>query len=229
MDIRIMSDNAGKRRIFLVDDHPLVCEGLTILINRQKDMVVCGEACSAPEALQAIDAAQPDAALVDLTLASGSGLELIKDLRACCPATALVVLSMHDESTYAERALRAGARGYVMKRETTRNVIAALNAVLAGKIFVSEEFAAAMTSRLVEFDKPRSGSIVGDLSDRELEVFEMFGRGMETREIAESLNITLKTVQTYCARIKEKLKIDNLNALRRAAIRWSEAERPRMS
>ena len=222
-----MSDTTDKRRIFLVDDHPLVCEGLTILINRQNDMVVCGEASSAPEALQAIEAAKPDAALVDLTLASGSGLELIKDLRVCCPQTALVVLSMHDESTYAERALRAGARGYVMKREATKKVIAALQCVLAGKLFVSDEFARAMTEKAVDFQAPRTGSIVENLSDRELQIFEMLGEGVETREIAESLNIAMKTVQTYCARMKEKFTVDSLNELIREAVRWVETERPR--
>ncbi len=222
-----MSDSAEKRRIFLVDDHPLVCEGLTILINRQNDMVVCGEAGSAPEALQAIEAAQPDAALVDLTLASGSGLELIKDLRACCPKTALVVLSMHDESTYAERALRAGARGYVMKREATKKVITALRCVLEGKLFVSDEFARTMTERAVDFQALPSGSIVENLSDRELQVFEMLGEGLETREIAESLNIGMKTVQTHCARMKEKFNVNTLNELIREAVRWVETERPR--
>ena len=164
-----MSDNTtSKRRIFLVDDHPLVCEGLTTMINRQHDLEVCGEAGSAPEALQAIMALQPDAALVDLTLASGSGLELLKDLRACCPETVLVVLSMHDEATYAERALRAGARGYVMKREATKKVIAALRQVLAGKLFVSDDFARAMTAKIVEFQKPQSGSVIANLRTPDL-------------------------------------------------------------
>ena len=223
-----MSDSApAKRRIFLVDDHPLVCEGLTILINRQNDMMVCGEAGSAPEALQAIEALRPDAALVDLTLESGSGLELLKDLRACCPQTALVVLSMHDEATYAERALRAGARGYVMKREATKKVVAALRQVLEGRLFVSDAFARAMTERIVEFQASQSGSMLAALSDRELQVFEMLGAGAETRDIAESLNIAVKTVQTHCARMKEKLGVSTLNGLMREAMRWVETGRPR--
>ena len=223
-----MSDSApAKRRIFLVDDHPLVCEGLTILINRQNDMMVCGEAGNAPEALQAIEALRPDAALVDLTLESGSGLELLKDLRACCPQTALVVLSMHDEATYAERALRAGARGYVMKREATKKVVAALRQVLEGRLFVSDAFARAMTERIVEFQASQSGSMLAALSDRELQVFEMLGAGAETRDIAESLNIAVKTVQTHCARMKEKLGVSTLNGLMREAMRWVETGRPR--
>jgi len=223
-----MSDNTtSKRRIFLVDDHPLVCEGLTTMINRQHDLEVCGEAGSAPEALQAIMALQPDAALVDLTLASGSGLELLKDLRACCPETVLVVLSMHDEATYAERALRAGARGYVMKREATKKVIAALRQVLAGRLFVSDDFARAMTAKIVEFQKPQSGSVIANLSDRELQVFELLGSGMESREIADSLNIALKTVQTHCARMKAKLGVSTLSFLMREAVRWVESGRPK--
>jgi len=221
-----MSDNpSAKRLIFLVDDHPLVCEGLTILINRQNDMMVCGEASSAPVALQAIVDLRPDAALVDLSLASGSGLELIKDLRACCPETALVVLSMHDEATYGERALRAGARGYVMKREVTKNVITALRHVLEGKMFVSDEFARAMIEKMVELKTPQSTSRVATLSDRELQVFEMLGSGMETREISESLNIALKTVQTHCTRMKIKLGVSTLSGLMREAVRWVESGR----
>ena len=216
----------AKRRIFLVDDHPLVCEGLTIMINRQSDLVVCGEAGSAPEALQAIEMLRPDAALVDLTLASGSGLELLKDLRACCPDTVLVVLSMHDEATYAERALRAGARGYVMKREVTKKVITALRQVLDGKLFVSDEFARSMTEKMVEVQVVRSGSVIATLSDRELQVFEMLGAGMDSRDIADSLHIALKTVQTHCARMKVKLGVNSLSVLMREAVRWVETGRP---
>ena len=216
----------AKRRIFLVDDHPLVCEGLTIMINRQSDLVVCGEAGSAPEALQAIEMLRPDAALVDLTLASGSGLELLKDLRACCPETVLVVLSMHDEATYAERALRAGARGYVMKREVTKKVITALRQVLDGKLFVSDEFARSMTEKMVEVQVVRSGSVIATLSDRELQVFEMLGAGLDSRDIADSLHIALKTVQTHCARMKVKLGVNSLSVLMREAVRWVETGRP---
>lgn len=223
-----MVETFTKRKIFLVDDHPLVCEGLTILINRQKDMEVCGEASGAPEALQAIEKTRPDAALIDLTLASGSGLELIKDLKAVCPQMAIVVLSMHDESTYAERALRAGARGYVMKREATKKVIVALQTVLEGELFVSEVFAKAMTEKLVEKRSLPADSIVAELSDRELQVFELLGQGMETRQIAEKLIIGMKTVQTYCGRMKEKLKVNSLNELMREAVRWAESEHPRV-
>ncbi len=196
------------------------------MINRQSDLVVCGEAGSAPEALQAIEMLRPDAALVDLTLASGSGLELLKDLRACCPDTVLVVLSMHDEATYAERALRAGARGYVMKREVTKKVITALRQVLDGKLFVSDEFARSMTEKMVEVQVVRSGSVIATLSDRELQVFEMLGAGLDSRDIADSLHIALKTVQTHCARMKVKLGVNSLSVLMREAVRWVETGRP---
>lgn len=214
--------DVNKRRVFLVDDHPLVREWLNNLINQQSDLVVCGEAGNAPEALRAIEAAQPDVAIVDITLASGSGIELVKDLKRTCPRVVIVVLSMHDESLYAERALRAGARGYVMKSETTQKIIAALHCVLAGKIYVSEEFQASMAEKL--FDPGAGASPIEQLSDRELEVFKMLGQGIETRRIAESLHISMKTVQVYCARIKEKLNLANATELLREAVRWSENE-----
>jgi DNA-binding NarL/FixJ family response regulator len=210
-----------KRKVFLVDDHPLVCDGLTTLIDRQADLQVCGTATSAPQALQAIEQLQPDAAIIDITLESGSGLELIKDLQACCPEVALLALSMHDESVYAQRAIQAGARGYVMKREATKKVVAALREVLAGNLFVSDAFAKKMAEKLL--DKRGDRSSPGDaLSDRELEVFEMLGRGWETRRIADSLKISMKTVQTYCARIKEKMALRTANELLLTAVRWVE-------
>jgi len=219
------SDASGKRRIFLVDDHPLVREWLANLVNQQSDLVVCGEANGAPEALRMIEAIQPDAAVVDITLAGGSGIELIKDLKIRCPRVAVVVLSMHDESVYAERALRAGARGYVMKRETTKNIIAALRHVLEGKLYLSDTQAAAMAEKFVDGRPPGGGSPIDSLSDRELEVFEMLGSARETREIAEALHISMKTVQAYCARIKEKLGVGTANELLREAVRWQENKR----
>lgn len=215
--------DSSKRKVFLVDDHPLVREWLTTLINQQTDLTICGEAEDAPSALQAIEKIQPDAAVIDITLASGSGIELIKDLKRCCPRVAIVVLSMHDESLYAERTLRAGARGYVTKRETTKKVVAAIRKVLEGGIYVSEDFAASMAEKLMQGRDTAGGSPVGELSDRELEVFEMLGRGLETRQIGESLCISMKTVQAYCARIKEKLNVKTANELMREAVRWVES------
>ena len=217
-----LPETNSPRRVFLVDDHPLVREWLTNLIHQQKDLTVCGEAEEAPAALRAIERLQPDAAVVDVTLANGSGIELVKDLKRVAPKVAVVVLSMHDETLYAERALRAGARGYVMKRETTRKVIAALREVLEGRLYVSEEFRASLTEKFIE--GKTGGSSVDQLSDRELEVFRQLGQGHETRRIAESLGISIKTVQVYCARIKEKLSLANATELLREAMRWWESQ-----
>ncbi len=216
----------NKKRVFLVDDHPLVREWLTNLINQQPDLVVCGETESAPQALQTISATKPDIAIVDLSLASSSGIELIKDLKETCPEVAILVLSMHEESHYAERALRAGARGYIMKRETTRKVIDAIRRILDGKLYVSEKVTDAMTSRLISGQGPQNSSPVEQLSDRELEVFELLGQGWGTRRIAESLRVSVKTVQAYCARIKEKLGVASATELLREAIRWHENKNP---
>ena len=209
-----------RRRVFLVDDHPLVREWLTSLINQQRDLVVCGEAEDAPQALRAIEALKPDVVIADITLASGSGIELVKDIKRSVPSVAIVVLSMHDETLYAERALRAGARGYVMKRETTKKIITAIRNVLEGKLYVTDEFKASIGVKHLEGGT--GGSPLEQLSDRELEVFRMLGQGFETRRIAESLCISIKTVQVYCARIKEKLAIGNATELLREAVRWWE-------
>lgn len=216
------SDAGEKKRVFLVDDHPLVREWLTTLINQQNDLVVCGEAEDAPRALRAIENLQPDAAVVDITLTSGSGLELVKDVKRVAPRVAMVVLSMHDESLYAERVLRAGARGYVMKRETTKKIITAIREVLEGRLYMSDEFKTSLTEKLVEGN--RGESHVDQLSDRELEVFRQLGQGHETRRIAESLGLSIKTVQVYCARIKEKLNLANATELLREAMRWWESQ-----
>jgi DNA-binding NarL/FixJ family response regulator len=204
-----------------VDDHPLVREWLTTLINQQTDLVVCGEAEDAPRALQAIENLQPDVAIVDITLASGSGLELVKDIKRVAPKVTVVVLSMHDESLYAERVLRAGGRGYVMKRETTKKIITAIRDVLAGRVYVSDEFRTSLAEKLIEGGGGESP--IAQLSDRELEVFRQLGQGHETRRIAESLGISIKTVQVYCGRIKEKLNLANATELLREAVRWWES------
>jgi DNA-binding NarL/FixJ family response regulator len=211
-----------KRKVFLVDDHPLVREWLGNLINRQADLEVCGEAESAPKARERIAAAKPDIAVVDISLEDGSGLELIKDLRVLQPKMAVVVLSMHDESLYAERAMRAGARGYLMKKETTRKILLVIREVLDGRLYVSGRFAESILDGFQDSKKTGS-SPVEHLSDRELEVFRMIGRGMKTREIAESLHLSMKTVQVYCARIKEKLNLADFTQLMREAMRWHEA------
>jgi len=216
------SASTDKKRVFLVDDHPLVREWLTNLINQEDDLVVNGAVSNAPEALEAIQATLPDVAIIDITLERGSGLELIKNIKACCPNITMLVLSMHEESAYAERAIRAGARGYLTKRETTQKILVAIRQVLAGKLYISETFAALMAERMLDGKGPSSGLPGEELSDRELQVFEMLGGGKETWQIAESLNISMKTVQTYCLRIKEKLHLSNATELMREAVRWRD-------
>lgn len=217
-----MSQTPQSKRIFLVDDHPLVREWLTNLINQQCDLVVCGEAASAPAALEAIEAHKPEVAIIDISLRTGSGIELLKDVRRISPGTASIVLTMHDESLYAERALRAGARGYVMKRDTTKRILVAIRTVLEGRRYLTAELTAALTERLID-GAPAEGaeSPLAQLSDRELEVFRMLGAGMETRKIGEALKISMKTVQVYCGRIKEKLGLNSATELLREAVRWS--------
>lgn len=217
--------DGSKKQIFLVDDHPLVREWLTNLINQQLDLVVCGEAENARQAIQAILAIKPDIAIVDISLKDSSGIELIKDLRQRLPATFVLVLSMHEESHYAERALRAGAKGYIMKRETTRKVISAIRQVLAGGVYISAEIATSLATQFVSGKAHSNNSPVEQLSDRELEVFELLGQGRGTRQIAELLRVSIKTVQAYCARIKEKLNLSSATELLREAVRWYEATR----
>ena len=212
----------SKTKIFLVDDHPLVREWLTQLIHQQADLSVCGESEDAPHALQEIAVTRPDVAIVDITLKHGSGLELIKSLKAAQPGVAVIVLSMHEERLYAERALRAGARGYIMKRETAKKVITAIRQVLAGRIYMSESLAAVFAEKFVDGRLPAGGSQVERLSDRELETFQLLGKGYETRQVAELMNVSMKTVQAHCAHFKEKLRLTNAAELLREAVRWQE-------
>jgi len=212
-----------KHRIFLVDDHPLVREGLTNLINEQSDLIVCGEAEDSAGAITGIAKTRPDIALVDISLKNESGLELVKNLESQFPLIALIVLSMHDEALYAERALRAGARGYVMKRESTKSVLASIRRVLEGGVYVSERVVNRMARRFTSSPKEVESSPVERLSDRELEIFRLLGQGRTTAQIADDLHLSLKTVQAYCARAKEKFGVSSLGELLRAAIRWEDA------
>jgi DNA-binding NarL/FixJ family response regulator len=213
-----------KSRVFVVDDHPLVREGLSALINQQNDLVVCGTAEDAVSALPAIAAGRPHIALIDISLKHTSGLELIKDLKIQQPTVAVIVVSMHDETLYAERALRAGARGYVMKQETTKNVLTAIRRVLEGGVYLSDIVVARMAGHLAGQHQRESANAerVEQLSDRELEIFRLLGRGLTTSGIAQELHINIKTVQAYCARAKEKLGLTTAIELRRAATRWED-------
>jgi DNA-binding NarL/FixJ family response regulator len=222
MNSKTNGDTPRKHRIFLVDDHPLVREGLASFINQQKDLVVCGDAEDSASAINGIRETRPDVALIDISLKNESGLELVKNLEAEFPLVALIVLSMHDEALYAERALRAGARGYVMKRETTKSVLTAIRRVVAGDVYVSERVVNSMARRMGS-RKVGAATPVEQLSDRELEIFRLLGQGRTTSQIAEDLHLSLKTVQAYCARAKEKFGVNSLSELLRAAIRWEDA------
>ena len=213
-----------KINIFIVDDHPLVREWLTNLLNQQPDFRVCGGTGDAPEALRLIAAAKPDIAIVDITLASGSGLELIKSIKAGHPGVTVLVLSMHDEMLYAERALRAGAGGYIMKSEATQKVIQAIRAVLNGEVYLGPKVTSLLAKKMAAGRTESAALPLEHLSDRELEVFQLLGRGYGTRQISEHLHVGFKTVQSYSARIKEKLNLANINELMREAIRWQESQ-----
>ena len=215
-----------KTKILLVDDHPLVCEWLTNLINEEPDFEVCGSAGNTREALGLIGTLLPRIVVVDISLDGGSGLELIKDVKAVHPQADMIVLSMHDEMLYAERAMRAGAVGYVMKREATDKVLAAIRTVLQGGLYFSNAVNAMLAQKHVQGagDQPAA---IETLSDRELDVFQMLGRGYSTRQISEQMNVGFKTVHTYCARIKEKLNLANINELVFHAVRWHESQQPR--
>ena len=213
-----------KTRIFLVDDHPLVREWLTNLINEQEDLEICGEAEDAKSALAGIAASSPALAIIDISLNAASGLELIKDIRLQHPSVAPLVLSMHEEELYAERAMRAGAQGYVRKRQTSKNILAAIRRVLEGGIYVSEKVSTAMALKFLKGQEAvgAAQSRVSELSDRELQVFELLGKGRSTSEIADELHLSLKTVQAYCVRAKEKLALTTAAELLREAIIWHE-------
>ena len=215
---------SNKNKILLVDDHPLVREWLANLINQELQFEVCGETGSAREALQLIVSTQPAIVIVDISLEGGSGIELIKDIKAAYPGVAAIVLSMHDEALYAERAMRAGARSYIMKREATDKVLDAIKSVLEGKTYFSNAVNATMAQKLARGATNTPDSPVADLSDRELEVFDLLGRGCNTRQISDQLNLSFKTVQVYCARIKEKLNLANINELITHAVRWHESQ-----
>lgn len=209
--------------ILLVDDHPIVIEGLTQLINQQQDLIVCGEASDSPGALKAIEALKPNLAIIDISLKSGSGLDLIKSLQQRFPKLPVLVLSMHDESLYAERVLRAGARGYITKQEATEKLITAIRRILDGDIYLNEKVTSKILSRVISTSPAKNLSPVNGLSDRELEVFQLIGQGHGTREIAEMLHLSIKTIETYREHIKEKLKLSNAMELVRHAVNWLES------
>src|SRR5271170_3962760 len=198
---------AAKKRILVVDDHPIVRQGLALMVNREADLVVCGEAEDANSAMLVLASARPDVLIVDISLNGPDGLDLLKNIRTTHPTLPVLILSMHDESIYAERALRAGANGYIMKHEATERVLVAIRRILGGEIYVSDRMANRMLHQRFGGSSGGSLSKVDELTDRELEVFRLIGEGHTTRQIAEVLHLSVKTVETYQAHIKEKLSL----------------------
>jgi DNA-binding NarL/FixJ family response regulator len=216
----------ARKRILIVDDHPMMREGLAQLIEHEPDLCVSAQADNAGQALAAIATQPPDLAVVDISLPDKSGLELIKDLQSMHPQLPLLVISMHDETLYAERVLRAGGRGYIMKQEGGKKLMEAIRQVLQGQIYVSEKMSAKILE-LFSGRRPNSAnSPVERLSDREFEVFQLIGQGQTTRQIAQRLHLSVKTVEVHRANIKKKLELASGAELVRFAIRWAEAQRP---
>jgi DNA-binding NarL/FixJ family response regulator len=214
-----------KNRILVVDDHPIVRQGLALLINQEADMLVCGEAEEAMGAMHVLASAKPDVLIVDISLNGPDGLDLLKNVRTTHPTLPVLILSMHDESIYAERALRAGANGYIMKQEATEKVLVALRRILAGEIYVSDRIANKMLKHYITGSGTLRPSSIADLSDRELEVFRLIGEGHGTRQIAEELHLSVKTVESYQAHIKEKLSLRSARELMQHAIQWNMNEK----
>ncbi len=213
-------DNGVSHKVFLVDDHPIVREGLVQLINKEKDLNVCGEAGDISEALKALEDCKPDIAIIDLTLEHGSGLRLIENIIYKKMGIPVLVLSMHDEAVYAERCLKAGASGYIMKQEPSDKMLTAIRKVLDGKLYISSDMEKKFLSKMLSNKKVEFTSAVDVLSNRELEVYQLFGQGMKKREIADSLNLSVKTIETYVENIKKKMSLGSTHEITMHAIRF---------
>lgn len=216
---------AGKHRILIVDDHPIFRHGLAQLINQEKDLYVCGEAEDYHGAIKAVQDLKPAMIIVDITLKDMSGIDLIKEIRKTHKGVTMLVISMHDESLYAERAFRAGAKGYIMKQEASESVVQAIRQVRQGGIYASRKMTDKILTRFVDGPKELAESPLEALTDRELEVFQLIGEGLSISEIGNRLHLSVKTIGTYRERIKEKLNLKNSTELLRYALNWVENER----
>ncbi|OPY89191.1 MAG: Oxygen regulatory protein NreC [Syntrophus sp. PtaU1.Bin208] len=212
-----------KKRVLIIDDHPILRKGLSLLINSEPDLEVVAEADNAQRAMEKIEAHKPDLLIVDISLPGIDGIELIKTVKLTHRDLPALVVSMHDESLFAERALRAGARGYIMKQEALEKVLVAIRRVLAGEIFVSEKIATSMLEKMVSSEDRAVNSPIDLLSNRELTVFRMIGQGYKTSQIAEKLHLSVKTIESYRAHIKEKLKLADGTDLLKYAIQWVQS------
>jgi DNA-binding NarL/FixJ family response regulator len=213
--------NQTKSKILLVDDHAILTAGLAELINQQKDLMVCGTAVDQNKALSQLERMTPDLVLVDISLKGSNGIELLKNLKARYPKLPVLILSMHEEEVYAMRAVRAGASGFIMKQEATDKVLEAIRKVLGGEVFLSERMERRVMQQFVGRN-PKTGSPIDDLSDRELEVFNLLGQGRGTRQIAEQLHLSIKTIESHRTHIKEKLNLKDANELIQHAIQWRD-------
>ena len=216
-----------KRSILLVDDHPIVLEGLKQLIDQQPDLRVCGELADGRAALATVERLRPDLAVVDLSLKNLNGLDVIKSLKAEHPALPVLALSMHDEMLYAERALRAGASGYVMKQEATKNLLGAVRRILDGGIYLSDNVTAKLLHRVANTKAAGKISVLDQLSDREIEVFRLIGEGASTRRIAEMLKLSIKTIESHRENIKRKLDLQDATELVQCAVTWVHDSAPK--
>ena len=213
-----------KRRVMLVDDHPMTREGLAAIINRQADLEVCCQAGNPAEAMSALSGSKPDLMVTDMTMPGRSGIEFLKDVHAMRPGLPMLVLSMHDELLYAERALRAGARGYLMKDAGSAKVLEVIRVVLSGQSYVSPQMSARILDVMTGHRPRGSTSPIEKLSDREFEVFQLLGSGKSTKEVARDLNLSPKTVDVHRGRIKEKLQLKDATSLIHHAVRWVETQ-----
>jgi DNA-binding NarL/FixJ family response regulator len=213
------------KTVFIVDDHPLLRQGLALLVNREGDLAVCGEAEDAQTAMSEIAAKKPDILIADISLNGPDGLDLLKNVRMLYPSLPVLILSMHDESIYAERALRARANGYIMKQEATEKVLVAVRRILGGDIYLSDRMANKLLHQYISGTPVDVNSRLSALSDRELEVFRLIGEGCSTRQIAEKLHLSIKTVETYQAHIKDKLSLQSGRELVQHAIQSSISDK----
>jgi DNA-binding NarL/FixJ family response regulator len=219
----LSSSESGKRRVFLVEDHPIVRQGLEQMINHEPDLQVCGTAENAERALEQIESARPDLLVLDISLQGINGLEVMQMAKQRFPTVKVLILSMHDERLYAMRALGAGAAGYVMKQEATENVLTAIRRVLEGEIYLSQQMEKKSMRQFVGRRTIPKGTPLEDLSKRELQVFELIGQGQRTRQIAQALNVSVKTIESHRQHIKEKLGLNNGHELVQHAIQWQQA------
>jgi DNA-binding NarL/FixJ family response regulator len=210
-----------KSRVLLVDDHPIVRQGLALLIDREPDLAVCGEAEGAHSVFHAITTLRPDIVVLDISLSGPDGLDVLKEIRSKTASLPVLILSMHDESIYADRAMRAGANGYIMKQEATEKVLVAIRRILQGEVYLSDRLTNTMLQQYVRGAAPTEKSPLVNLTDRELEVFRLIGEGHGTRQIADELHLSVKTIESYQAHIKEKLALRNARELVQHAIEWT--------